>query len=123
MLAPARTRYDSPMSEDDAPWRDVGTTAQLAPGDVVAITVDGIEMVLGRDGDRYFATQRRCLHRGGDLADGIVARGHLVCAQHGWRFSTATGRHDQEAQFCLVTYPVRVTGDRIEIDPRPRRPS
>src|SRR5438477_611522 len=30
-------------------------------------------MTLGRDGDRWFATQRRCLHRGGDLADGNVA--------------------------------------------------
>jgi nitrite reductase (NADH) small subunit len=119
MLAPARTRYDSPMSEDDALWRDVGTTAQLAPGDVVAITVDGIEMVLGRDGDRYFATQRRCLHRGGDLADGIIARGHLVCAQHGWRFSTATGRHDTSSEFCLARFEVRVANGQIEVDPRP----
>ena len=102
-----------------AMWNAVATVGQLAPGDVIPISVDGVDMVLGRDGDRYFATQRRCLHRGGDLADGIIARGHLVCAVHGWRFSTTTGRHDESVEFCLHTYPVRVTGDQIEVDPHP----
>jgi len=101
-----------------AMWSPVAMVGQLAAGDVIPISVDGVDMVLGRDGDRYFATQRRCLHRGGDLADGIVARGHLVCAVHGWRFSTATGRHESD-EFCLQTYPVRVNGDRIEVDPHP----
>lgn len=78
-------------------------------------------MILGLDGDRYFALQRRCVHRGGDLADGIVARGHVVCANHGWRFSTVTGQHDGAADACLIRYAVRVTGRDIEIDPTPQR--
>jgi nitrite reductase/ring-hydroxylating ferredoxin subunit len=101
-------------------WHPVAKVGSVQAGDVIAVEVEGIAMVLGRDGDRYFAAQRHCLHRGGDLADGIVARGHLVCAMHGWRFSTATGRHDEASDVCLVTYPVRVTGDQIEIDPTPR---
>src|SRR5512138_385646 len=101
-------------------WRAVARIADLQRDDVIAVTVDGVDMVLGRDGDRYFATQRRCVHRGGDLAEGIVSRGHLICPQHAWRFATATGRHAEASEFCLVTYPVRVVGDRIEVDPRPR---
>ncbi|HEX3759854.1 MAG TPA: Rieske 2Fe-2S domain-containing protein [Kofleriaceae bacterium] len=101
-------------------WRTVARIGDVKPNDVIAVTVDGIEMVLGRDGERYFATQRRCLHRGGDLAEGIVSRGHLICPQHAWRFSTATGCNAEASEFCLVTYPVRVVGDRIEVDPRPR---
>ena len=98
----------------------VAKVGDLQRGDVMAVVVDGIEMVLGRDGERYFAAQRRCVHQGGDLADGIVARGHLVCANHGWRFSTATGRHDEASDVCLVTYTVRVNGDAIEIDASPK---
>jgi len=101
-------------------WHAVAKVADLKPGDVIAVTVDGIEMVLGLDGERYFAMQRRCIHRGGDLADGIVSRGHLICAQHAWRFSTATGRHDTASEYCLIAYAVRVNGDHIEIDPIPR---
>ena len=101
-------------------WRAVARIADIPRDDVIAVTVDGIDMVLGRDGDRYFAAQRRCIHRGGDLADGIVSRGHLICPQHAWRFSTATGCNAEASEFCLVTYAVRVVGDQIEVDPRPR---
>lgn len=99
------------------PWRVVARVSDVRAGDVIAVAVDGLDLVLGRDGDRLFAMQRRCVHRGGDLADGIVARGHLVCPQHGWRFSTATGCHDAASEYCLVRYAVRVVGDDIEIDP------
>lgn len=100
-------------------WRVVARVGDIKPNDVLAVVVDDIEIVLGRDGERYFAVQRRCIHRGGDLAEGIVSRGHLICPQHAWRFSTATGRHAEASQYCLMTYPIRVVGDQIEVDPRP----
>ena len=86
---------------------------------MIAVEIDGLELALGRDGERYFAVQRRCAHMRGDLADGIVSRGHVVCPQHGWRFSTATGRHEQASEYCLTRYAVRVVEDRIEVDPQP----
>ena len=108
------------MSEQ---WRAVARVGAVRPGDVIAVVVDGTELVLGLDGDRYFATQRRCLHRGGDLADGIVSRNHLVCPQHGWRFSTRDGSAADAPEFCLITYAVRVVGDEIQVDPQPRSKS
>lgn len=101
-------------------WRPVAHVGDVKPNDVIAVAVDGVEMVLGCDGDRYFATQRRCLHRGGDLAEGVVSRGHLICPQHAWRFSTLTGCNAEAPQYCLVTFAVRVVDDRIEIDPTPQ---
>lgn len=113
------------------PWRPAARVGEVPTGDVIAVEIDGIEMVLGKDGDRYFATQRRCLHRGGDLVEGIVSRGHLICPNHAWRFSTATGCHADgpppetpggvPTKHCLVTYAVRVVGDEIEIDPTPAK--
>ena len=100
-------------------WCPVARVGQLRSGDVIAVEVDGQEVALGRDGDRYFAFQRRCAHRRGDLAEGIIARGHLVCPQHGWRFSTATGCHDEASEYCLARYNVRVADGQIEVDPRP----
>jgi nitrite reductase (NADH) small subunit len=100
-------------------WHAVAKVGALAVGEVIAVSADGRELVLGRDGDRYFAAQRRCLHRGGDLADGIISRGHVICPNHGWRFSAATGCHDQTSDVCLTRYAVRVVGDQIEVDPTP----
>lgn len=100
-------------------WQVVARVGEVRRDDVIAVAVGDLELVLGRDGDRYFAAQRRCVHRGGDLAEGIVSRGHLICPQHAWRFSTATGCHAEASQYCPRTYPVRVVGDAIEIDPNP----
>src|SRR5690242_3526985 len=100
-------------------WRAVARVGDVGPNDVIAVAIDGVEIVLGRDGERYFAAQRRCLHRGGDLSEGIVSRGHLICPQHAWRFSTQTGCNADAPEHCLVTYAVRVVGDHIEVDPRP----
>jgi nitrite reductase/ring-hydroxylating ferredoxin subunit len=116
-MRPWHSCESRPVNE---PWRAVANVGDVRAGDVIPVVVDGVAMVLGLDGDRYFAMQRQCVHRGGDLSEGIVSRGHVICPNHGWRFSTATGCHADASEYCLVTYAVRVVDDRIEIDPRPR---
>lgn len=101
-------------------WHAVAKVGAIKAGDVIGVEVEGVPMIVGLDGDRYFAMQRQCVHRGGDLADGIVSRGHVICANHGWRFATATGRNPDASDVCLVTYAVRVVGEMIEVDPVPR---
>jgi nitrite reductase/ring-hydroxylating ferredoxin subunit len=112
---------EPPTPTSGAPFVTVARVGDLAPGDVVAVEVAGRAIALGRDRDRYFAMQRRCLHQGGDLSEGLVSRGHLICPVHGWRFDVATGCLDVSAETCLATYAVRVVGDAIQIDPTPRR--
>ena len=109
------------MSGAERTWYAVARVGDLAPGDIIAVEAGGQAMVLFRDGDRYGCAQRRCLHQGGDLSQGIVSRQHLVCPVHGWRFSTVTGVHAESSQTCLAMFEVRVVEDRIEVDPTPRR--
>jgi nitrite reductase/ring-hydroxylating ferredoxin subunit len=101
-------------------WRAVAKVGDVRAGDVIPVAIDGLELILGLDGDRYFATQRRCAHRNQDLADGIVSRGCVICPLHGYRFSTLTGRSAESADYCLTTYAVRVVDDRIWIDSEPQ---
>jgi len=97
-------------------WHPVAKVGDVRAGDVIAVVADGAEIALGRDGDRLFAVQRACLHQGGDLANGIISRGHLICPHHGWRFSTETGCHDSASNVCLMRYAVRVVGEQIEVE-------
>jgi len=97
-------------------WFPVAKLADVHVGDVIAVTAGETEVALGRDGERMFAVQRVCPHQKGDLTNGIVARGHLVCPHHGWRFSTTTGCLDTASDVGLVRYPIRVTSDQIEIE-------
>jgi len=100
-------------------WHVVAAVEDLEPGQVIAVDVGELELVLGLDDDaRYFAMERTCAHNAGDLSYGGIADGHLVCPLHGWRYAIATGRHDASPA-CLRTYAVRVTGDQIEIATTP----
>ena len=103
-------------------WNRVAKTTDLASGDVMAIEAGGRAMVLVRDGDRWFALQRKCLHQGADLSDGIVSRGFLICPQHAWKFRIDTGAHEISPETCLVTYATRIEGTDVYVDPTPRRP-
>lgn len=113
MAAPTARSCNSCTMADR--WNTVAHIGDVRRGDVIAVAIGGHELVVGLDGDTYFASARRCPHRGGDLADGIVSRGHVVCPQHGWRFSTTTGRTPETSDYCLAILPVRVVGDRIEV--------
>ena len=73
-------------------FEPVATTDELADGDIKPIEVAGVALVLCRSGDDYFATQRKCIHQGGDLVDGLVSHGAILCALHGWRFQLASGQ-------------------------------
>lgn len=65
------------------------------------------------------ATQPWCPHRGGPLADGIVAGSTLVCPLHARRFDLATGEPITD-DCAITTYPARVTEDgeiMLVVDP------
>lgn len=109
-------KHHEPAVPASGAWKPVARVADFAPGRLKAITVDGTQIAIGRDGKTWFAVQRRCPHRFGDLAAGHVERGALVCPDHKYRFSLATGRHDGASGHCLVRYAVRVVGDTVEIN-------
>ncbi|MGH7551428.1 MAG: nitrite reductase small subunit NirD [Longimicrobiales bacterium] len=60
-------------------------------------------------GDRFLAVENRCPHRGGPLADGIVAGNAVVCPLHAWRVCLESGSVvNPESTACVETYPVQV---------------
>jgi nitrite reductase/ring-hydroxylating ferredoxin subunit len=89
--------------------------------EIVPVELDGQELVVFRDGEAIRACQRYCPHQRADLSEGLVSRGFLICAAHGWSFDTETGVHEISEQTCLATYAVKVQGEEIHVDPRPIR--
>jgi phenylpropionate dioxygenase-like ring-hydroxylating dioxygenase large terminal subunit len=60
-----------------------------------AVRLLGRDVVLFRDGDRLFALEDRCPHRGVKLSRGqcnYPGSGTLSCPYHGWTFEGASGR-------------------------------
>jgi phenylpropionate dioxygenase-like ring-hydroxylating dioxygenase large terminal subunit len=62
-------------------------SAQLTPGAVVAVELDGHEYVVWRGRSGQLGTApRSCPHLDHDLAEGFVVDDDLVCPGHGWAF-------------------------------------
>lgn len=101
-------------------WHPVAAESEFGAPGARAIRVLGEDLVLYRDlAGAFGALQRRCPHRGADLAYGFVEECGLRCNYHGWLFagdgrclarpyediSTPAGRPG--SRVAIKSYPVR----------------
>lgn len=56
-----------------------------------SVTIGGRRIAVVRLLDGFAAVDAECPHRGGPLADGIVADTCVTCPLHGWRFDLRSG--------------------------------
>ena len=81
------------------------------------VTLAGRQIAIFNLGDRFFATDNQCPHKGGPLCDGIVAGDAVVCPLHAWKIRLDTGAVERPAaqHDCVATYPTRVEGGIIMV--------
>jgi nitrite reductase (NADH) small subunit len=53
-----------------------------------SVKLGSYELAIFNLGGGFRAVESRCPHRGGPLADGIVAGDDIICPLHNWRLST-----------------------------------
>lgn len=98
-------------------WLDVASIDELTPGSHRVVDVDGVAVaVFNLDGE-YFAIMDVCPHDGGELANGKLEGGVIVCPRHGARFSVRTGVVlGPPAYENVRTYSVRVAQGKVQIE-------
>jgi nitrite reductase/ring-hydroxylating ferredoxin subunit/uncharacterized membrane protein len=100
-------------------WRPLLPLSALN-GEPRRVEVDGVGMVLHRDGDAVLAVGERCPHLGAPMADGWVDRGRVVCPWHGSRFECGSGDVVRgPATAALPNYPTRIRDGMIEVKGAP----
>jgi nitrite reductase/ring-hydroxylating ferredoxin subunit len=106
-------------------WRSTGVReSELGPG-LRAVEIEGRPVVLVRLSGAVHALAGACTHIGGDLADGTVTDGRVVCALHGATFDLKTGgvltdpfgvEPPEGAVEPLERYRVRLVDGTVEVD-------
>ncbi|HEY8039721.1 MAG TPA: Rieske 2Fe-2S domain-containing protein [Polyangiaceae bacterium] len=88
---------------------DLGALDRVPLGEGRAFETGGraIAVYRTRAGGLY-ATEARCPHKGGPLADGMTGGATVVCPLHGFAFDLTTGRPLATECAHLRTFPVRV---------------
>ena len=80
------------------------------------VEIDGVGVVLHRDGDNVLAVGEYCPHLGAPMSDGWVDRGRVVCPWHGSRFECQSGDVLKgPATASLPSYPTRIRDGVVEI--------
>lgn len=68
-----------------------------------------------------FAVENRCPHKGGPLAEGMLAGDAVVCPLHAFRFDMQSGACDQPGACAVKTYAVVQRDGDVFLDMDPRR--
>ena len=95
----------------------VATVADIAPGKGKQVEVNGRKIALFHDGEKVYALDDTCTHRGGPLSEGTCAQGRVVCPWHGANFDLATGANlSPPAPKGVQAFAVQVVGDEVQVD-------
>ncbi len=101
------------------PWHDTALPADTdrSPA-VVPVAVGDTSIVLVAWDQRWYAIEDRCSHAGCSfIDDGEIDGYHAICNCHGSEFDVRSGQVLRPpAREPIRTFPVRVNGDRIEVE-------
>ncbi|HVA00698.1 MAG TPA: nitrite reductase small subunit NirD [Terriglobia bacterium] len=94
----------------------VASLSQLAAGTGRAVEANGRSIALFNVNGKVYATDNACLHQGGPLAEGMLEEEVVTCPWHMWQYNVRTGESLEDSMLKVETYPVRVSGDDIEVE-------
>ncbi len=110
---------------------EAGKTSEFEDGTMKKVLAQGQEILLARVEGKYFATENRCPHLGGELSAGKLEGTVVTCPRHGSRFDIRDGKVVRWLKGTglfsavgkalkppkpLKTYNVKVEGDAILIE-------
>lgn len=92
----------------------VASLAELPPGRLKGVEIDGTPVCLAHADGTVYAFQDNCTHEDFPLHSGALDGRRLECAWHGAQFDVSTGRAVRlPAVKPLRRYEVKVEGDDI----------
>ena len=95
-----------------ARWRETEASLDdLWEGDMTAVSVDGVPVLLVNVDGEVRAYANRCPHQASALDEGDLDGATLTCAKHLWEFNAVTGCGINPDDARLVPYGCRVADD------------
>jgi nitrite reductase/ring-hydroxylating ferredoxin subunit/uncharacterized membrane protein len=116
--------YGERLGVDHAPqgapgdFRPVFDEAELREGQPRKVEVNGVAVLVVRQGKQIHALGETCSHLGGPLSEGAIGEGTVTCPWHASQFALADGRVvNGPATFSQPCYQTRVRNGKIEVGP------
>lgn len=94
----------------------IATWSEIPNRDPFGVLLDGLDLVIVRNGDDHSVLYGRCLHRGALLADGRIEGDDLICGLHNWDYKFETGVSSYSNDECLERFDSWVDDDGVYVD-------
>ena len=112
---------------------EAADVSELKDGMMKMVNADGKEILLAKVAGKYYATQNRCNHMGGNLSQGKLQGTIVTCPRHFSQYDLTDGRVIRWTNLSgimltltkialpprpLKTYQVQIQGDKVLIEAR-----
>jgi nitrite reductase (NADH) small subunit len=98
-------------------WTKLGRRDSVAVGSGKEFTVNGVSVAVFNVDGKFFATEARCRHQDGPLAEGKLKGEIIECPWHFWNYNVRSGKLlDYLKDVKLNTYAVEIKGNDLYID-------
>ncbi|MBI3999190.1 MAG: nitrite reductase small subunit NirD [Candidatus Omnitrophica bacterium] len=94
-------------------WYPIADVSAIPKKEGRRVDCGDFEIALFNLGSEYVALENKCPHKGGPLADGIIAGKAVFCPLHNLKISLENGCALNGGEGQVKTYPTRVFGERV----------
>ncbi|MGY0658148.1 Rieske 2Fe-2S domain-containing protein [Bordetella bronchiseptica] len=81
---------------------------EISEGDIVEMEINGLDIILMRNGEQFFAAQAICPHMDEKLCNGLFKKTKLICTKHLWQWDLETGKPLGAAEKPIQIYKTTV---------------
>ncbi len=103
-------------------WVDAGPWATIPEGRARIVCAGGERVAIFRHDEKLSAVSNVCRHQNGPLGEGRVIDGCITCPWHGYQYRPEDGASPPPFTEKVPTFALRVEGERVWVDPRPKAP-
>jgi nitrite reductase/ring-hydroxylating ferredoxin subunit len=94
----------------------VARKEEIPAGSISEFQVEGLTIAIANVGNKFYAINNTCLHRGGPLGQGLLQGMAVTCPWHGWQYDVTNGKLVMNQAIGVKTYAIEVRGEDLWID-------
>lgn len=103
---------EAKMSE----WVDVVAANVLAVGEHLVVDIKGVDVVIFKLEDGFYALENICTHDGSEIASGDLDGDEITCPRHGARFCIKTGEvKSAPAYEDITSLAIKIENGRLKV--------
>lgn len=106
----------------DAAFVDVGSVDEIVNNRAKVVCLSGERVAVFKYEGKISALSNVCKHQNGPLGEGKIIDGCVTCPWHGYQYLPESGSSPPPFAETVPTFEVKLQGDRILLNPTPKRP-